>query len=131
MMEEITDRDLNLFNNDSKYIPWLIGSRVQLRFEITNLLGIDIKQATEELFRDNKAVQLDINYPPLDTFRNDWDKVSPILRNEILELDNEDLFTFSDSNPKMKGTFFDLLSFTIEREKEIIDTLTVWRGLLT
>jgi len=125
----ITDRDLHLFDKDSNCIPWLIGSQVQLRFEIANTLGIVMKQEANELFIGNKGGQPGIKYPSLHRFKHDWDKISPILRDEILQLGNEDLFAFSKSTPELKETFFDLLSNTIDREHEIINIITVWRGL--
>ena len=130
MLNEISEKELNRDDLYSKSVPWIVGSQVKLRFEVANLLSIDIQQSADEIFRANASINLEIKYPSLDVFKEDWNRISPILRKEILELDNDDLFTFSESEHKMKGTFFDLFSHIIHRERDIIDQLTVWRGLL-
>ena len=71
-------RNLNLSNKERNEISWLIGSQVQLRYEIANLMGVEDKQAAEALFSDNKQVQYDIVYPSLSSFNNDWEKISPV-----------------------------------------------------
>ncbi|MET4141744.1 DinB family protein [Pedobacter sp. UYP1] len=117
--------NFSLLGKNAKKIPWLIGSQVQLRFEIANLLGINEVQNTDVLFRFGKGIQFNIRYPSLDSFNFEWKKISSILRTEILELDNEDLFNYSEDDPGLKGTFFDLLSGVVEREANIISVLTI------
>lgn len=131
IIEGITQRDLKHFKKDSNQIPWLIGSQVQLRFETANWMGIEGTQAAAKLFRGNKEVQHHIMYPSVTSFNKDWKKISPILRNAILELKNEDLFTYSKKESGMGGTFFDLLSYIIQRETNCISVITLWRGILT
>ncbi|WP_367867771.1 hypothetical protein [Pedobacter sp. WC2423] len=93
-----------------------------MRFEVANLLGVYEVQNPDTIFRFNKGVQFNMVYPSLESFNLEWKKISTILRAEILELDNEDLFTYSEDDPEMKGTF-DLLSGIIEREATIISIL--------
>ncbi|MET4141749.1 DinB family protein [Pedobacter sp. UYP1] len=117
--------DLSLLGNDANKIPLLVGSQVKLRFELAKLLGVDEVQNADILFRFNKGIQFNMGYPSLKPFNLEWKKISSILRTEILELDNEDLFTYSQDDPEMKGIFFDLLSGIIEREASIISILTI------
>lgn len=121
-------RNLNLSNKERNEISWLIGSQVQLRYEIANLMGVEDKQAAEALFSDNKQVQYDIVYPSLSSFNHDWEKISPVLKSAILKLSNKDLFTFSKQSPEKKGVIFDLLSFGIQRESNSICRLILWPG---
>lgn len=127
----ITERDLNLFKKGSNIIPWMVGSQVQLRYDIANWLGIHENQAAAELFSGVQTVQDNAIYPPLASFIDDWKKISPILRNAIYELDNEELFLFSKKEPGKTGTFFDLLSDIIQRETNCIVHITAWRAFLT
>jgi len=127
-ISEIEKRDFSHLGDDAKKISWLIGSQVQLRFEVANLLGIDETQIGDTLFRDNVFVQFSTDYPSIQSFQMDWKKISPILRVEILELDNEDLFSYSKDDAEMKGSLFDLLSSVIEREAICISVLTVLLG---
>ncbi|MET4138174.1 hypothetical protein [Pedobacter sp. UYP1] len=116
--------DLSLLGNGANKIPLLVGGQVKLRFEVANLLGVDEVQNADTLFRFNKGIQFNMGYLSLESFNLEWKKISSILRTEILELDNENLFTYSEDDPEMKGTFFDLLSGIIEREASIISILT-------
>ena len=131
IIDGITERDIRHFIKDSNQIPWLIGSQVQLRYEAAGWMGIDKKQKAEALFRNNKEVQHDIIYPPVTSFNEDWKRISPVLRNAILELDDEDLFIYSEKEPGKRGTFYDLLSHIIQRETNCIAMITLWRGILT
>ncbi|MBB6498763.1 DinB family protein [Pedobacter cryoconitis] len=131
IIEGIIERDLHHFIPGSNQIPWLIGSQVQLRYEAASWMGINKKQKAEALFRNNKEVQHDITYPSVTSFNEDWKRISPILRNAILELDDEDLFTYSEKEPGKRGTFYDLLSHIIQRETNCIAMITLWRGILT
>lgn len=115
--------DFSLLGNDADKIPLLVSSQVKLRFEVANLLGVDEVQNPDTTFRFNKGVQFNMGYPSSESVNLEWKKISAILRTEILELDNEDLFTYSEDDPEMKGTFFDLLSGIIEREATIISKL--------
>jgi len=131
ILNGITERDLNHFKKGSNIIQWMIGSQVQLRYDVANWLGIDEQQTAVALFSGNQCVQDKAIYPPLTTFVADWKKISPILRNAIYELDNEELFLFSEKEPGKTGTFFDLLSDIIQRETNCIVHITAWRGFLT
>lgn len=121
-------RNLNLSRKDRNEISWLIGSQVQLRYEIANLMGIEDKQAAEALFSDNKGVQYDIVYPSLSSFNHDWKRISPALKSAILELSDKELFTFSKETPEKKGVIFDLLSYGIQRESNSICRIILWPG---
>ena len=125
VINEIEIVDLSLLGNDAQKTPWLIDSQVQLRFDVASLLGLDEIQNAEMFFRFNKGIQFNIGHHSLDSFDLEWKKISSILRTEILEFDNEDLFTYSENDSEMKGTIFDLLSGIIEREASIISVLTI------
>lgn len=125
ILNGIATVDLSLLGNHTKKIPRLVGSQVRLRFELAKLLGIDEAQNADILFQFNKGIQFNMRYPSLQSLNFKWRKISSILRTEILKLDNEDLFTYSEEEPEMKGTFFDLLSGIIEREANIISVLTI------
>lgn len=62
-------------------------------------------QNADMLFRFNKGIQFNMGHS-LVSFNLEWKKISSILWTEILELDNEDLFTYSEDDPEMRGNFF-------------------------
>ncbi|MEJ7677836.1 MAG: DinB family protein [Segetibacter sp.] len=130
VLEGITDKDAhNRMNTKANHVAWLTGSLVQQRYEIAKNLGIDRKQGAHELFKDNKGIQDNITYPPLDEFKKDWDNVTPVLRDALINVSDEKL----NSNFDMGGfvmSIFDLIAFIIYREANIIGQIALWRRLL-
>ncbi len=129
-LEGITDKDAhNRLNTKANHIAWLTGSIVQQRYEMAKYLGIDSTQATSELFKDNKGIQDNITYPPLDEFKKDWENITPVLRDALVNAGDEKL----DSKLDMQGyvmSIFDLIAFVIYREANIIGQIALWRRLL-
>ncbi|MEO7265599.1 MAG: DinB family protein [Ferruginibacter sp.] len=129
-LDSISDKDShNRLNTKANHIAWLTGSLVQQRAEAANYLGNDYRQQAVELFKENKGIQDDITYPSLDDFKRDWQVISPLLREAFMTLTDEKL----DSNFEMPGMtipYFDLVSFIIYREANIIGQIALWRRLL-
>ena len=113
----------------ANHIAWLTGSLVQQRYEVANYLGIAQQQTVVELFRDNQGIKDEMRYPSLQTFIDDWKVISPLLRNALLEITDEQL----DKEivmPGMEMPYFDMLSFIIYREANCIGQVALWRRLL-
>ena len=84
-LEGVSDTDAhNRLNTKANHIAWLTGSLVQQRFELGHALGLNLKQSAEELFRNNKGIQDGLTYPSLQTFLNDWEIISPVLREALI-----------------------------------------------
>jgi hypothetical protein len=127
----ISDSDShNRLNTKANHIAWLVGSMVQQRFEIGNALGIDKKQAADELFKDNKGIQDNVTYPSLGTFKKDWESISHELREALLHVSDAKLDESFEMMPEMRMTYFDLIAFIIYREANIIGQIALWRRLL-
>ncbi len=129
-LDGISDNDAhNRLNTKANHVAWLTGSLVQQRFEIAKDLGIDRKQTAHELFKDNKGIQDNITYPSLAEFKKDWETISPVLRDALVNVSDEKL----DSPYEMEGfkmAHFDLITFIIYREANIIGQIALWRRLL-
>lgn len=130
-IEGISDKDAhNRLNTKANHIAWLTGSLAQQRFEIANQLGVGDKQTADEFFKDNKGIQDGITYPSLLSFKKDWEKISPVLRDALLNVSDEKLDTSFEMMPGMKMTNFDLISFISYREANCIGQIALWRRLL-
>lgn len=130
-LDGISDKDAhNRLNTKANHIAWLTGSLVQQRYEIAKNLGIDRKQAAHELFKDNKGIQDNITYPPLAEFKKDWKSITPVLRDALVNVSDEKLDESFEMMPGMKMTYFDLITFSIYREANIIGQIALWRRLL-
>ncbi len=128
--EGISDKDAhNRFDTKANHIAWLTGSLVEQRFEIARSLGIKLDQAAHELFKGNKGIQDDVTYPSLNEYKKDWETISPQLRDAFLDITDEKLDSPFEM-PGMTMTFFDMITFIIYREANIIGQVALWRRLL-
>lgn len=120
----------NRLNTKANHIAWLTGSLVEQRFEIANQIGIKEQQAAHELFKDGKGIQDGITYPSLDSFKKDWKRVSPVLRDALVQLTDDKLDTSFEMMPGFKMTIYELISFCSYREANCIGQIALWRRLL-
>jgi len=112
VLEGIEDKDThNRLNTKANHIAWLTGSLVEQRYEIANELGSDLKQAANELFKDNKGIQDGVTYPSLPAFKKDWETVTPVLRDKFVNVSDEKLDESFEMMPGMKMTYYELITF--------------------
>lgn len=131
VIEGISDKDThNRLNTKANHIAWLTGSLVEQRYEITNELGSDVKQAAHELFKDNKGIQDGVTYPSLAAFKKDWENITPKLRDVFVNVSDEKLDESFEMMPGMKMTYYELITFIIYREANCIGQIALWRRLL-
>jgi hypothetical protein len=123
------DKAHDRLNTKANHIAWLTGSLVQQRYELAVMLGIEKKQASNELFANNKGIEDGVSYPPLESFKKDWGTITPELRGALINVTDEKL----DGKIDMGGmamSFYELVSFIIYREANCIGQLALWRRLL-
>src|SRR4030095_583806 len=130
VIEGISDKDANnRLGTKANHVAWLAGSLVQQRAENARMLGADIKQAADELFKDFQCIKDNVTYPALSSYMADWDKVTPVFRNAILNVSDEKLDSILNMGD-MKMPYFDALAYGIHREAYIIGQIGLWRRLL-
>lgn len=120
----------NRLATKANHIAWLTGSTVEQRFEIAHHLGIAEQQAAHDLFKDGKGIQDDISYPSLNSYKKDWDRISPVLREALVTISDEKLDTSFEMMPGMNMTVYELISFCSYREANCIGQIALWRRLL-
>ena len=132
VLDRITENDAqSRLNTKANHIAWLAGSLVHERYELANgFAKADIKQTSDEFFKDHKGIQDNIKYPFLDEYRKDWETITPILRKALLEVSTQKLDTSFDMMPGVPMTYFDLITFMIYREANCIGQIALWRRLL-
>lgn len=120
----------NRLNTKANHIAWIAGSLVHQRYELANALHIKARQASYDLFKDNKGIQDDVTYPTLEQFEKEWEEISDMLRNSMVKLTSEDL-----EGPEPFGMgeglrLFDALAFIIDREAYYIGQVGLYRRLM-
>lgn len=131
-LDGITNEDAHKrLDTKANHIAWLAGSMVQQRFEMAGLLGKGIgKQQADELFKDMQGIKDDVTYPSLEQYKADWEKITPVMRDAIINADAKTLDKILDMGLEMKFTYFEMLYFMIYREASIIGQIALWRRLL-
>jgi hypothetical protein len=130
-LDGISDTDAqNRLDTKANHMAWLAGSLVQQRYELANVLsGENQKQQADELFTDNKGIQDGVAYPPLEQFKADWKKITPVAREAFINADAA-ILDGKIMMPGMEMTRFELVSFSIYREANCIGQIALWRRLL-
>ena len=129
---DFTEEDAqNRLNTKANHVAWIAGSIMNGRYELGNFFGLNLKQTSYELFKDYKGIQDNVAYPSLDEFRNDWETISPVLKDALVNAKEEQL---NGPDPfKMPGgsfTFFDTIIACIDRESYCIGQIGLYRRLL-
>ena len=132
VLVDISDKDASeRLNTKANHIAWIAGSMVHSRYDLANLFGLDIKQSSNQLFENNKGIQDNTAYPSLETYRRDWETVTPLLRQALANASEERLSGPDPFNmPGGPYTFFDTLVACTDRESYCIGQVGLWRRLL-
>ena len=132
VLESINDDDAKQrLDTKANHINWLAGSLLQERFELANLLGVDLKSGADELFKHHQGIKDDANYPTLSTYQDQWNAISPILREKLLNVTEEELDKMIDFPvEQMSFPLFEMISFNTYREANCIGQIALWRRLL-
>jgi len=129
-IEGISEENMhNRLNTEANHMAWLTGSLVQQRLMMTKEVNPGLTQSGEPLFENNKGIQEGAKYPTNEEYLKDWEKISPIARQALTDLDDEKLDSEIDMGG-MKMTYYELITFTIYREASMIGQLALWRRLL-
>jgi hypothetical protein len=123
------DQAHNRLNTRANHVAWLTGSLVHQRFDVASQLGIAGKQSADELFKEFKGIADEVRYPSLESFRNDWEAISPKLREALINVTDARL-NEPFNMPGATMSFYELLSFMIYREANCIGQIALWRRLL-
>jgi hypothetical protein len=131
VIEGISEKDANnRLNTKANHPSWITGSLVQERYELAAALGEHHRSTCHNLFADHKSIQDNITYPPLTEFKKDWETISPLLRSALLAMTEEQLEDTAPFDMGEKVTFYEGISFLIDRESYCIGQLGLYRRLL-
>jgi hypothetical protein len=131
-LEGISSNDAhNRLSTKANHIAWLAGSLVQQRYETVNMLtgNNDLKQQADDLFKDFQGIKDDVTYPSIEQYIADWEKITPVLQEQIANADAAKLGQKLEF-PGMTMTVIEMLTFVIYREANHIGQIALWRRLL-
>lgn len=131
-LDGISDKDsLSRLDTKANHTAWLAGSLVQQRYELASQMDKNnsFQQQAHSLFKENQGINDELDYPGLDQFRADWKTISPVLRQLLVNVDDQQI----DRNVEMPGMafpLFDFITFVSYREANCIGQIALWRRLL-
>ncbi|MBO9612904.1 MAG: DinB family protein [Dyadobacter sp.] len=114
----------------ANHIGWLAGALVEQRFDLARHLGYDGHQQADELFKEFKGIQDGVEYPSIASYQDDWNKITPILKELLSNVSEEELERRIDMGPEFSLSLYELITFSIYREANIIGQIALWRRLL-
>jgi hypothetical protein len=132
VLDAITAEDAqNRLNTKANHIAWIAGSLVYSRYALAKFFNINPEQHTLELFKDFKGIEDNTTYPSLQDYQQDWDTISPLLRDALVnaspeQLNGPDPFGMPGENL----TFLDTITACNDRESYCIGQIGLWRRLL-
>jgi hypothetical protein len=134
VLEGISDEDAqNRLNTKANHVAWIAGSLVEERFEMAKLLSagpgaFTDQQAAHGLFRDHQGIQDNVTYPSLESYKKDWTRITPVLREALANVTEEKL---SEKIPMGDETYtvFDMITFHTHREAYYIGQIGLYRRL--
>ena len=130
VIKDISDKDANnRLNTKANHPSWLAGSLVQERFETAQILGKNLKPTYNYLFNNHKGIQDNVVYPTLNEYQKDWQLITPILKEVLLNVSDEKLEEVIEI-PDMKFTVYDMIIMLIHREPYCIGQIALYRRLL-
>lgn len=131
-LDGINDADaLKRLDTKANHIAWLAGSLLQERFELANLLGIPMNASSNELFKHHQGIKDGLKYPKLSVYQTEWDQISPLLREKLMTVTDEELDKVIHFEvEQMSFPLFEMLSFNTYREANCIGQIALWRRLL-
>lgn len=129
--ENISEEDVHKrLDTKANHIGWLAGALVEQRFDLARQLGRNEHQQADELFKDFKGIQDDAKYPSISSYQEDWDKITPLLRDALSNISDEELERRIEMGPDFSMSLYELITFSIYREANIIGQIALWRRLL-
>jgi hypothetical protein len=130
-LDGISDKDAHSrLNTKANHIAWLAGSFVNERFAGAKTFGTELNSETGELFKDHKGIQDNVTYPSLANYKKDLDRISPKLREALINVTDEKLDEKFEMMPGMTMTHYELITFMTYREASLIGQIALWRRLL-
>ena len=131
VLDGISDENAhNRMGTKANHVAWLTGSLVEERFELAGALGKEHNHTTHELFKDHKGIQDGVTYPPIAEFKSEWETVSPVLRDALINVSEQKLNSSFEMMPGEKMSYYDLIVFMTYREANCIGQIALYRRLL-
>ena len=134
MLDGIQEADAQTrVENRTNHFTWMVGNLVNCRYWLAGILGIPEKDPNEDLFKDAKALDINAKYPSLDELKKEWHKISPLLYQKLLQVDEAELmqaYPFGMNISYVEENKLNMVGMCIDRESYLFGQLGLMRRIL-
>jgi hypothetical protein len=134
MLEGIQQADAQKrIENKTNHFAWMVGNLVNCRYWLANILGLQEKDPNDDLFKDAKALDLNAQYPSLDELKKEWHKISPVLYQRLLSVEDAELeqsHEFGMNVSYVEENKLNMVGMGIDRESYLFGQLGLMRKVL-
>jgi hypothetical protein len=134
MLDGIRDADAQTRIKDkTNHFTWMVGNLVNCRYWLANILGMPEKDPNDDLFKDAKALDVNANYPSLEDLKTQWHKISPVLYQKLLSVDDAELaqaYEFGMNVPYVEENKLNMVGMCLDRESYLFGQLGLMRKVL-
>lgn len=119
--------------NKTNHLTWMVGNLVNCRYWLAGILGIPDKDPNEDLFQDAKALDVNANYPSLDKLKEEWHKISPLVYQKLLSVEETELaqaHEFGMNISYVEENKLNMVGMCIDRESYLFGQLGLMRKML-
>ncbi len=134
MLDGVQEADaLTRIENKTNHFAWMVGNLVNCRYWLAGILGIPDKDPNEDLFKDAKALDTSAKYPSLDELKKQWHKISPLVYQKLLSVDETELakaHEFGMNISYVEENKLNMVGMCIDRESYLFGQLGLMRKML-
>jgi hypothetical protein len=120
-------------NGKTNHVVWMAGNLVNCRYWYMNLLGMDEKDPNEELFKEARALDENLDYPTLEQLKKNFREISPKVYQKLLAATDEQLskeYSFGMNIPFVPENVLNMIGMCIGREDYLLGQIGLMRKLL-
>lgn len=134
MLDGIRQQDAQTrIDNKTNHFAWMVGNLVNSRYWLAEVLGMPEKDPNEDLFKDAKALDPHAQYPSLNDLKEQWHKISPVLYQKLLSVDETELeqpYDFGMNISYVEENKLNMVGMAIDRESYLFGQLGLMRKVL-
>ncbi len=133
-LEGITEKAaLKRIDNNTNHVVWMVGNLVNCRYWIGSMLGVEEKDPYEDLFREARALDENLEYPTLEAMRKNFAAISPKVYQKLLAATDSQLdktFSFGMNIPFVQENVLNMIGMCIGREDYLLGQIGLMRKML-